>query len=281
MTHRRGFSLIELLVVIGIIAILVALLMPAVQNARAAARRTQCKNNLHNIGIALLSYQSTYQCLPPGWLSSDVGGRTYPGYSSWLMAILPEIEQETLYNAINIERPAWAPANATVVVQRVELYLCPSDTYNSGSFRMNWLGYDVALSYSNYTGSLGTDFILDYRTLQRQPDGVLFRHSNVRMGDITDGTSTTLLAGEKINVQPICRGWWGFGATSVVVSDSKHGTSFGEPALFWGFSSNHLPGAHFVMCDGSAGLISRQIETDVLMGLSTRAGDEPGITHQF
>jgi prepilin-type N-terminal cleavage/methylation domain-containing protein len=283
MTRQRAFSLIELLVVMAIIAILVALLLPAVHSAREAARRTQCRNNLHNIGIALHSYHDKYQCFPPGWLASRVGDYVYPGYSSWLMAILPEIEQGPIFNSINMIRPAWAPENATVVRERLELYLCPSDPTNSGQFRMNWLGTDLTLAYSNYVGNLGRDFILDYYDYGTgvQPDGVLYRRSNVRMRDISDGSSMTLLAGERVNNDPLCRPMWAFGATSVVTADSSHGISEGEHEYFWGFSSHHPQGAHFVMCDGSAGFISRRIDMTVFMNLSTREGAETEVHAPF
>ena len=192
--RRRGFTLIELLVVIAIICILIALLLPAVQNAREAARRTQCKNNLHQIGIALQVYQTNHDCLPPGWLTSRINNYVYPGYSSWLMAILPEIEQGKLYNSLNSSLPAWDEANSTVVTARIGIYLCPTDYSNTGQFRMIWAGTDLTLAYSNYVGNLGTDFILDYYDYgpTMQPEGVLYRRSNVRMRDITDGSSHTI-----------------------------------------------------------------------------------------
>jgi prepilin-type N-terminal cleavage/methylation domain-containing protein/prepilin-type processing-associated H-X9-DG protein len=283
MTQRRAFSLIELLVVIAIITVLVALLLPAVMSATEAARRTQCRNNLHNIGLALTNYHGNHQCLPPGWLASRVGDFVYPGYSSWLMAILPDIEQGSIFNSINMLHPAWAPDNATAVDERLELYLCPSDPTNTGQFRMNWLGTDLTLAFSNYVGNLGRDFIMDYYDYgpRIQPDGVLYRRSNIRMRDIKDGTSTTLLAGERVNNDPLCRPMWAFGATSVVTADSSHGISEGEHEYFWGFSSRHPQGAHFVMCDGSAGFISRKIDMTVFMNLSTREGAETEVHPPF
>jgi prepilin-type N-terminal cleavage/methylation domain-containing protein len=283
MKRRAGFTLIELLVVLAIITILVSLLLPAVQNAREAARRTQCRSNLHNIGLALLNYSTNYQCLPPGWLTSKVGNWTVPGYSSWLMAILPEIEQHSMYNSTNMSLPAWHPANLTVVSQRVELYLCPSDILNFGQYRFNWFSFDVALSYSNYVGSLGTDFILDYYDYGSglQPDGVLYRQSNTKMQQIVDGASTTLLAGERINEDPLCRPMWGFGFTSVVTADASHGITWGEHIALWGFSSAHPAGAHFVMCDGSAGLISREVDQNLFLSLSTRDGKETATVSPF
>jgi prepilin-type N-terminal cleavage/methylation domain-containing protein len=272
---RRGFTLIELLVVMAIISILMALLMPAVQQAREAARRTQCRNNLHQIGLALLNYASSHQCLPPGWLTSRVGNFVYPGYTSWLISILPQMEQTPLYNALNYDLPAWDAANETVVTQRLDVYLCPSDTAH-GEFVVPWLGRDLRMTYSNYVGSLGTNFILDYYDYGSSflPDGVLFRRSNVRFKDIVDGTTHTLLAGERVNNDPLCRPVWGFGATSFVTADSSHGISWGEHERLWGFSSQHNAGAHFVMCDGSAGLFTRDIDTALFLGLSTRDGQE-------
>ncbi len=283
MTRRRGFTLIELLVVIAIISVLIALLMPAVQMAREAARRTQCRNNLHNIGIALHNYHIENQCFPPGWLTSRVGNYVYPGYSSWMMAILPEIEQSTLYNSLNVLQPAWSTENTSLVQQRLALYLCPTDWSNTGQFRFNWLGYDLTLSYSNYVGNLGRDFIMDYYDYgpMGEPDGVLFRRSNVKISEINDGTSTTLLAGERVNDDPLCRPMWGFGATSVVTADSSHGVSDGEHENFWGFSSRHPQGAHFVMCDGSAGFISKKIDKNVFMNLSTRNQQETDVFAPF
>ena len=283
MTRNRGFTLIELLVVMAIIAILIAVLMPAVQNVRAAARRTQCRNNLHNIGIALLNYHDINQVLPPGWLTSRERRRIVPGYSSWLVAILPHLEQGELFNASNVELPEWHESNATVVGRRLDVYICPSDPKNKGQLEFNWQGKKVLVAYSNYVGSLGTDYRMDLFVDPDQPgpNGVLYRHSSVRYQGITDGTSTTLLAGEKINNDPLCRAMWGFGATSVVVSDSMHGITQGEHAAFWGFSSQHPPGSHFVMCDGSVGMINRQIDLDLFLALSTRAGDEPAGGNHF
>ena len=114
-----------------------------------------------------------------------------------------------------------------------------------------------------------------------QPDGVLYRRSRVHIHDITDGSSTTLLAGERVNDDPLCRPMWGFGATSVVTADSSHGISEGEHEFFWGFSSHHPQGAHFVMCDGSAGFINKRIDKGVFMNLSTRHGAETDVFAPF
>lgn len=280
--NRRAFSLVEMLVVMAIISVLMALLLPAVQQAREAARRTQCRNNLHQIGLALHNYLSSHQCYPPGWLTSRVGGYIYPGYSSWLIAILPQIEQGTLYNGLNYDMPAWYESNETVVRARIEVYLCPSDVSDRGEFRVNWLRQDLRMAYSNYVGSLGTDFILDYYDYgSLQPDGVLYRRSNIHSADIEDGSAHTLLAGERVNDDPLCHPVWAMGATSFVTADTSHGIAWGEHERLWGFSSYHNAGAHFVMCDGSAGMLSREIDTNLLLGLSTRSGNETHVKSPF
>ena len=103
-SQRKGFTLIELLVVIAIIAILIALLLPAVQQAREAARRTQCKNNLKQIGLALHNYHDVYKCFPPGRTRNTYSGITsawYTGNYSWLPRLLPNIDQAPIYNTID------------------------------------------------------------------------------------------------------------------------------------------------------------------------------------
>ena len=138
--RRRGFTLIELLVVIAIIGVLIALLLPAVQAAREAARRTQCVNNLKQIGLALQNYESTNSCFPPGTIATGEPGNTF--VVNWAIAILPYLEQQPLYNAYNFNlftrnsTGALTPdafkvnenaANATVYQSRLNVYLCPSD----------------------------------------------------------------------------------------------------------------------------------------------------------
>src|SRR3989442_10000908 len=131
----RGFTLIELLVVIAIIAVLIALLLPAVQMAREAARRTQCRNNLKQIGLALHNYESTYRVFPGAmnsWFWQQPGGvNRIWGRHTVHSAILPFMEQEGLYNAINFGRSVTLhdrdPANITMRIIRLEAFLCPSD----------------------------------------------------------------------------------------------------------------------------------------------------------
>lgn len=138
--RRRAFTLIELLVVIAIIAVLIALLLPAVQQAREAARRTQCKNNLKQIGLAMFNYESTYTRFPIPVYASVQNATGYSGILSttvWSLAILPYIDQSTTYNLYNQSLSAWDPANAAAGRTNINGYLCPSTPRAGGGISYN------------------------------------------------------------------------------------------------------------------------------------------------
>ncbi|MBX9626342.1 MAG: DUF1559 domain-containing protein [Gemmataceae bacterium] len=214
--RRIGFTLIELLVVIAIIAVLVGLLLPAVQKVREAAARTKCLNNLHQVGLGLHNYHSAYGHFPPGFSAatkpatalqeSDFG----PGWSLFYH-ILPYVEQENLHSSINQKLPILDPANKAGRETMVPIYVCPSDgpprliditdsggttwtppntfSYPPPSSPLTVLGQ---ASVSSYAGCLGT---LGY---EEQPyTGVFHRNSRVRVEDITDGSSSTVGVGER------------------------------------------------------------------------------------
>jgi prepilin-type N-terminal cleavage/methylation domain-containing protein len=128
-SSARGFTLIELLVVIAIIAVLIALLLPAVQQAREAARRTQCKNNMKQMGLALANYESSFKCFPPGRLGNYVGTTWTDSWVSWPTMILPYIDQANLYNQWNFNAIWSDPSNAQIVGTSIAAYRCPSSPY--------------------------------------------------------------------------------------------------------------------------------------------------------
>jgi prepilin-type N-terminal cleavage/methylation domain-containing protein len=198
---RRGFTLIELLVVIAIIAVLISLLLPAVQAAREAARRSQCSNNLRQIGIAMHGYHSALNVFPPGRLRGmiDHNGRCYSAYAY----LLPHLDQGPLYNAVNFllnpdNAPSAAvagenglqPENTTALYTNVGSLLCPSDNFVPRADRK---------ALHNYPLNTGTTFPVSPRNPLGIPvTGVFFENSGVGVQGITDGTTNTVCVSETI-----------------------------------------------------------------------------------
>lgn len=198
--RTAAFTLIELLVVIAIIAILVSLLLPAVQQAREAARRTQCKNNLKQLGLALHSYHDVFRTFPPGYTSRTVAtadpiaDETGPGYA-WSFALLPYVEQKNLFEAVDTNLDAADPVNlAQVRAATFSTFLCPSDPAPVTFAVIDANGHALTLPGSNYPGIFG------YGSVTMSPGnstGVFYRNSSVKIRDITDGSSNTICVGER------------------------------------------------------------------------------------
>ena len=194
---RRAFTLVEVLVVIAIIGVLVALLLPAVQSSRDAARRAQCANNLKQVGLALLGYEGGHKTLPPGYVSAynATGDDTGPGWG-WCAYILPQMEETAIYRTIHFDLPIEDPMNAARVAS-VPSFFCPTDDTKRvwQAKSRDSTGKPLALicevAASNYVGMYGTS----------EPgvdgDGVFFRNSKVALKDVTDGTSKTIAVGER------------------------------------------------------------------------------------
>jgi len=221
-SRRKGFTLIELLVVIAIIAILIALLLPAVQQAREAARRTQCKNNLKQIGLALHNYHDNFNTFPPGGVSSTTGGAPYQGWG-WNAMILPHMDQAPLYNLINFNTSMVAnlalipnPISTNIVALR-----CPSDvgtgqvtavdvsatvgtaptTNPSGGNAFGRSNYPGVVGYSRATTIAGNappvGLIAGNPPTSQNYSGIFGLNSKMGLRDMTDGSSNSVVVGER------------------------------------------------------------------------------------
>jgi len=243
LAKATGFTLIELLVVIAIIAVLVAMLLPAVQQAREAARRSQCKNNLKQIGLALHTYHDTFNLFPnaavwgyyaPGTASSTAVPRNY----TWLVMLLPYLDQGPLYNAINFSLPLYDPSLKTQIdsngtpisAKRLSVLMCPSDNVFSGP---QW-----NLSWSNYAGA-SMYWGLNAGWQQDPLAGVFTDYCNTGIRDIKDGTSTTIAVGERSTFGFTGGGGWVSGAGK---SRAQPGSAVMSPAFVSCSSNAIFPG---------------------------------------
>ncbi len=290
MKSRRGFTLVELLVVIAIIGILVGMLLPAVQQVRAAARRTQCANNSRQMGLALLNYESSHQSFPAGWVTNDsTNALAEPGWG-WSAKILPFVDAGNLYQQIDFGVAIDDPIHETSISQIVPIFLCPSETIEEivnldahvehGGHLVGQApkqGHDhgeLLVSRSNYSGVFGSTEIDDSPL---KGNGVFYANSRTEMRDVKDGSSNTIMVGERRNdLGPIS--WVGMVPKvdepfARIVGITDHAPN--HPDLhFEDFRSNHATGINVTLVDGSTHFINDNIGSSVFQGLGTRNGRE-------
>jgi len=309
-----GFTLIELLVVIAIIAVLIALLLPAVQQAREAARRSQCKNNMKQIGLALHNYASTHNVFPPagvvrwptsgaGWCSQPNG--PYHGRAPWTVLILPYLEQNAVYNSFRFEEEfrlcespepglaflAGSPANEAARLAPMPMYWCPSDPRANSRYNPS--------SYAAVQGG-GATSLADcvQGTFPYYKNGAIYLNSRTSFRDLTDGTSNVLLVGENFYFPTIDQGvkqgiTWSSGTnvkndsagpgnmSAAIYGINAAGFDPASPAadpIFvytQHFGSHHVGGAHFMLGDGSVHFLSQNMDTGVFQGLGIRDDGTP------
>ncbi len=287
--RRRAFTLIELLVVIAIIAILIALLLPAIQAAREAARRSQCQNNLKQIGIALHNYHDIYKSFPSGYVVSDAStGETGFG---WGALILAQLDQVPLQQAIDYSVSSDNAANVIAGASSLNVFDCPSDANNVETFNAN--GSTIATA--DYVGVYGYGNVsMDPEGMMGGATGMFYRNSAVRMRDATDGSSNTFAVGER--KQDLAYSTWyaaipGYtinaGMTMMPMMTENAGQlvlgHVGQPAMsamggnpampvmhhtanntthVVNFGSHHTGGTHFLLVDGSVRFVADNIAYD-------------------
>jgi len=278
--QQRAFTLVELLVVIAIIGVLVALLLPAVQAAREAARRVACTNNVMQLNLALHGHEFHHEALPAGVTNPDGPIRNEPQgiHVSWLVKILPYMEQNAVYRKFDQAAGAYADVNSELRSVRIRLLECPSD----GTPAMN-LANTVARS--SYVGCHHDA----EGPIDKDNHGLLFLNSKIKYSQIYDGSSQTILIGEALTSADGL-GWVsGTRATLRNTSTIETAQPYLPPAqtrndekdkdktgsLFvGGFGSQHPGGAIFGFADGSTRYLTRNTEPDVLRRLGNRADGE-------
>lgn len=304
-TARRGFTLVELLVVIAIIGVLVALLLPAVQAAREAARRAQCTNNLKQVALAVATYEDSLKIYPTGRMgcdcwTADVCGTapssTRPGTSAFVL-LLPQLEQLPLYQKLGFQKGAVAPATGCAGVtddtagwstgltqyfsERPKVFVCPSNTAKKVSSG-GWGIGSYALNHGTYGASQGTDQV----NLKHYNTGVFMYRTEIKPRDVHDGLANTFFCGEVAGGDDDNNSnQWMIGSRhtdSLRATENPLNTPISAPIFLdlyglkvnGAFSSKHPTGGLFAFGDGHVQFITDNINLVTYRALSTRNGGE-------
>jgi prepilin-type N-terminal cleavage/methylation domain-containing protein/prepilin-type processing-associated H-X9-DG protein len=299
-SRRSGFTLIELLVVIAIIGVLVALILPAVQAAREAGRRTQCINNLKQLNLAAQEYHDAFQSFPSGWYCNDpndasTAGMGDPNCVPWsatvymwsgLPSLFTKLESTNIWDEINFNLPPayldannvkrpWAD-NATSVRRGMDFFVCPSNrAAKANTTSTTSTGVASRFGPSDYRGNMAAGAV--YNCTDTNPincfnydNGLTYRNSTVSMADITDGSSYTVIFGETKT------GDWADATGCCIRTTADRTINRPLPGTnvysYWASNHNHV--VNFAFCDGSVKTVTDQIKKVVLIKIMTRNGGE-------
>lgn len=297
--YTKGFTLVELLVVIAIIGMLAGLLLPAVQQAREAARRMQCSNNLKQIGLALHNHEVGMRYFPAAWEGYDDGAPCPfgdPGWG-WAAMLLPYMEQQNLQKLCNLDRSVGDASNTDARETFIPFFSCPSDAAPLKAFALDESGIEEGeeeeegdghahgssssesvYGTSSYAASYGTTSIHEAEEgTTFRSNGAFYHNSRLTPAAFRDGLSNTIFCGERACSKRHYSTWVGMppgdACFPALVVGSFH-AGFQSTGEEHGFSSEHSGGANFVFGDGSVHFLSKGIDETAVQALSTRAGQE-------
>lgn len=277
----RGFTLVELLVVIAIIGTLVALILPAVQAAREAARRTECQSNLRQIGLAIVSHESSHQTFPIGcigcrFVTPEPGQPYVPQrFLSWNIQVLPFIEQESLFAQFDFEVTSYQSPNKEAGATVLPIFLCPSTLEDA---LQNTTGLWKTLAFTDFAGIYGVEGEGRDNTdsssahwLNSESLGVMLYEEPVTTEEIEDGLSKTALVGE-LKLRRVAECEWANGHNVFAQEGStpiNHTSGLGNE-----LGSPHPGGASVIFCDGHVQFLNEDMNQTVLNAILTKSGHE-------
>ncbi len=288
--RRTGFTLVELLAVAGAVTVLGTQIVGAIEEAQETARRTQCQNNLKQIGLALHNYHDSLNCFPSGWIGGDSEPKRANVFglngAGWLLHLSPYLDQARLYHTVEFSASIAGPENSKIVSKSIQGFRCLSDPLQ----KKRWMLKDAEgnalfeVATANYPGVFGTGDLSRCEKLKPGEDckgnGTFYLNSNLRIREIEDGLSNTLGVGERTTNMELDRAttWTGVfpkakSPLSRILGTSNQALHVKEKNVS-GFDSAHAGSVQFVNLDGSVRVLNTETDLKLFQALTTRAGGE-------